>query len=91
MDKEKFRKYAELKVEAKRIEEELDLLAPELKEVMMRTGTDKVETDFGNFTLGEQTRWKYSKAVEELQETEKANGTASRVTSTTLRFTAPKV
>lgn len=90
IDKTLLERYATLKKDEKRIAEELELLSPEIKEMMAREDADKIETSFGNFTLGEQTRWKFSKAVEDLQEKEKANGTAQRVTSTVLRYTAPK-
>ena len=91
IDKKLLERYSNLKFEEKQIAEEIELLAPQIKEMMAANDVDKLESDFGNFTMSETTRWKYSEAVEELQEKEKASGVAKRVISTTLRFTVPKV
>ena len=68
----------------------LEELKPQIVEEMRKVDVDKVETEFGNFSVGQMARWKYSKAVEDLQEKEKATGVASQTVSTVLRFTKPK-
>ena len=90
IDKKKLKEYATLKSEEKRIAERLGELGPEIREAMRANDADKVETDFGSFTLSERGTWQYSPAVEALQEQEKANGTAKKLVSTILRFTATK-
>ena len=80
------KEYANLKATEKATAERLEELKPQIVEEMRKEDADKVNTTFGNFTLGSMTRWKFSKAVEDLQEKEKANGIAQAVTSTVLRF-----
>ena len=88
--KELLQEYAELKAVEKSNTERLDFLKPLIVEEMRKIDADKVETEFGNFTLGSMARWSYSPAVTELQETEKANGKAKQTVSTVLRFTGIK-
>lgn len=90
MDKKQFKEYADLMVQKRAIEEKLEELNPLLKEQISNTGADKVETEFGNFTLGSRTTWKYSDAVASLQEKEKATGVAVAVKSMSLIYKAPK-
>jgi len=90
LDKKKLEEYASLKSEEKRIAERLEQLSPEIREAMRAEDVDKVDTAFGSFTLSERTNWQYSPEVAALQEKEKANGTAKKLVSTILRFTAPK-
>lgn len=90
IDKKLLQEYASLKSDEKRISERLDEISPVIRESMKANGADKVETDFGNFTLSDRSTWQYSPAVADLQEKEKANGTAKKLTSTILRFTIPK-
>ena len=85
--------YAEAKkteAEAKKIIEEL---APKIKEKMLNESIDKMESDFGNFTLKYVPVWKYSdvvveaeKAVDELKQEEKANGKATNIIRNDLVF-----
>ncbi len=91
LDKAMLEKYAVLKANQKMIEAELEELAPQIREAMRASDTDKVNTDFGAFTLSNRTTYKYSQAVTDLQEKEKANGTAKQLVSTVLYFKAPKV
>lgn len=91
LDKAKLQKYAELKAEEKRIAAEIDELKPEIQAAIVASGADKVETDFGNFILKPTVRWKYSPAVEALQEEEKAKGIAQKVETPGLLFKAAKV
>lgn len=84
------RRYAELKTQAKAIEAELEEINPIIKEHMLSQGIDKMPTNIGTFTVSETSRWKFSKAVETLQEEEKRKGIAQKVVITMLKFTAPK-
>ncbi len=90
IDKEVLKEYAHLKSEEKRVTERIKELQPGIQEAMRANGADKVETDFGSFTLSERTTYQYSKAVEDLQEKEKADGTAKKLVSSTLLFKPPK-
>lgn len=88
--KELLQEYAELKGIEKANTERLEILKPLIVEEMRKIDADKVETEFGNFTVGSMTRWQYSPAVTELQEKEKATGQAKQIVSTVLRFTGIK-
>ena len=90
MDKSKFQRYADLMIEKRKIEAELEELNPIIKEQISKEGADKVKTEFGTFTLGTRTTWKYSAAVEKLQEVEKATGIAKKVETTSLIYKTPK-
>ncbi len=91
MNKKIFEEYAGLKAEEKKISDRLEELKPIIVEEMGKEDADKVElAQVGSFTLGTQARWKFSKAVEELQEKEKASGVATQTVSTVLRFTRNK-
>ena len=83
---EKLKKYAELKIMAKALDEQMEELKPSIREHMMSQGIDKLPTTVGTFTLGERTTWKYSKAVDNLQKQEKADGTAQAVKSVVLTY-----
>jgi hypothetical protein len=86
---EKFKRYAELKIQEKAISDELEEIKPLIKEHMLSEGVDKIPTTMGNFILSERTTcWQYSKAVETLQKAEKANRTAKAVKVVTLIFKA---
>lgn len=88
--KELLKEYADLKVSEKATTERLEFLKPLIVEEMRKIDADKVETEFGNFTVGSMTRWQYSPAVTDLQEKEKATGQAKQIVSTVLRFTGIK-
>lgn len=90
MDKAKLKEYADIQLQIRALEKRVDELKPEIKEMLSVSGADKVTTEFGNFTLGSRTTWKYSEDVERLQEKEKAMGIAKSVTSVSLTYTAPK-
>lgn len=90
LDKKILEEYAALKIDEKRVAERIKELQPEIKEAMMAQGADKINMEVGSFTLGSMTRWQYSKAVKDLQEKEKASGTAKQVVSTILYFKQPK-
>jgi hypothetical protein len=88
--KELLQEYAECKVVEKANADRIDELKPLIVEEMRKIDADKVETEFGNFTLGTMARWQYSPSVTNLQEEEKANGKAKQIVSTVLRFTGIK-
>ena len=71
--KAKFRRYEEVKLEIKKLEEEADELKPELIALMPEDMA--VETDLGAFTLKRRTKWVYSsetqKAEAELKDKKK--------------------
>lgn len=83
-------RYAQLKIQERALTAEIEELNPQIKEHLLSQGIDKLPTTLGTFTVSETSRWKYSSAVEKLQELEKATGIAIKVGSTTLRFTPPK-
>lgn len=96
MDKTKLEKYAELKTLEKRVKAEIAELGPVIKTMLADAGADKVESDFGLFTLKSVPVWKYSAAVEEaekkvddLKADEKARGVAVAEPRVDLMFKAP--
>lgn len=98
MEQTPFKKYADLKIQEKRIKAELEQLKPVITAEMSKVGAEKVPSDFGTFTLKPVPVWKYSEAVEKAQEAvdklkeeEKAKGVAVSETRIDLVFTAPKV
>jgi len=95
--RETLKMYADLKMEEARIAKEIDLLKPAVKEAITTIGSDKVESDFGTFTLYPVSVWKYSPAVEKLEKQvdalkaeEKATGKAEATPRYDLKFSAPK-
>jgi len=83
---EKLKRYAELKLEEKRISSELDELKPAIKEHLLGHDIDKLPTNYGTFTIMERNTWEFSDAVARLQKAEKANGTAKAVKAVVLLF-----
>lgn len=95
--KELLRQYAYLKAEEKRITMQLEKLRPLVKDVMVAADAEKIESEFGSFTIKAVSVWKYSPAVEQaeknvekLKEKEKAEGVASCEPRYDLVFTAAK-
>jgi len=94
----KLREYAAVKAEIKRLEKQVEKLGPKIREIVTEhLKSDKVETDFGSFTISTVNVWKYSKAVTDAEEVvdkikaeEKANGVATATPRYDLKFTAPK-
>ncbi len=84
------KRYAELKISTSAAETEMEELKPLIKEHIMKEKVDKLPTSVGTFSLGERSTWKYSPAVEKLQDEEKAKGVAKKVTTTSLLFKPPK-
>jgi hypothetical protein len=97
MNKENFKRYAELKTQAKQIEEEMKLLQPAIIADMEAESSDKVQTPVGNFTFVSRKTWKYTSAVKEaadvvekLKLEEQQSGRATFDEQRTLMFTALK-
>lgn len=93
--KEKFKKYAELKIQEKLLKDELESLKPDIKNHINDSGFDKLESDFGIFSLKLVPVWKFSdkvksalEEVEKLKEQEKADGTAQADMRSDLVFKA---
>lgn len=91
------REYAELKVQEKAIKARIEELAPVALQEVVATGSDKLETQLGNFTIKRVKRWKYSPAVDEaklaldtLKGAEEASGTATFVEVEQLEFRTAK-
>lgn len=84
MNKEQLVRYAIIKRSIKELEEELDILQPEILNGMISEGADVLETEEGNFTLTAKRKYAYpefiAKAEASLKEQKKeaeATGTAT--------------
>ena len=98
MNNKLYEDYASLKLQEKEIEEKLNELKPLILQEFSDAGVDKLETDFGNFTVTNRKTWKYSpkvdeaeKVVDDLKEVEKADGTATAEEKPVLYFKVPTV
>jgi hypothetical protein len=87
---EKLRDYAELKRREKEIAEGIEKLKPEILAYLNEKHVDKLPTTMGTFAVGSKTTWKYSEAVDKLQEKEKAEGVAKQVITNFVKFSPPK-
>lgn len=92
----KLTRYAELKLEIKYLEEEAEKLKKEIMPEVERLGG--VEIPLGKFSIKSLNRWKYTKAVTELEEKvkikkteEEEKGIATLTTSNSLVFTSAKI
>jgi len=97
MEKSLFKQYAALQSKIAALEEEKGMLKEEIVAGLKKESMDKVETNFGKFTIGRSTSWKYSEAVEKIAEKlkltkvkEEQKGIAQPSVSEYLVFTAPK-
>lgn len=63
-----YRQYAALMEQMKLLEEEKETLKASIISELVKEGTDKVETDWGKFTIAGRTSWKYSDKVTALSE-----------------------
>lgn len=98
MDKSKLEAYASLKVQIAELEEEAKKLNPEIVAMMQSEEADKINTEYGSFTLEKKRTYTFSDAVElkrvdlkEMEAKEKADGTASYEENAILKFTKKKV
>ena len=98
MNKEKFKKYAQLKLDAASLKAQIEALAPEILEMIKSGGVDKVKlSNVGIFVVETRKTYVYSNKVKEverscnkLKEEEKATGIAKAIESYTLKFFAKK-
>ncbi len=97
MDKSKLELYASYKTAVAEYEAKMNELKPEIIEMMEKEEAEKVNTDFGTFTLMQNRKWAFSEEVEsvriELKEKEtkeKADGTATYEETPVLKFTSKK-
>ena len=98
MNKSIFVKYAELDANIKALEEERVALKPQVIEEIKKSGAEKVESDFGNFTIASKTTFAYSSKVVEaetklktLKKKEEADGTAKAKVTEFLYFRSPSL
>ncbi len=97
MKKELFQKYSQLKNTIKELQEEVNVLEPELMNEMKESGAEKVESDFGLFTIVPRKAYQYSDVVKSMEtvlkdkkKEEEKNGVAQVSINTSLRYTSKK-
>ena len=97
MKKELFARYAKIEQEFRILEAEKSEVRRLILDDLKKNRLDKVESDYGNFTVGQKTTWVYSPKVLLLQEKlkitqvkEQEKGIAKPNVSEYLLFTRPK-
>lgn len=97
MDKPRLELYASYKIEAAILEKKMEELKPLIIEEMIANEAEKVNTDWGAFTLQQNRKWTFSDEVEgirtELKDKEakeKATGTATYEETPILKFIQKK-
>lgn len=97
MKKTKLQMYAELRAEIKGLETRESDLKMEIVKEMEAESLDKVESDYGNFTIGRRKTWSYSDKVAQIEEklriqrfTEQEKGIAKSSETPYLIFKAVK-
>jgi len=92
-----FQKYAELQLAKRKLEDEIDILKPEVIQEMEDNEMPEHAIDIGKFTLSSNRTWKYPKNIEDIvkvlkeqQEQAKASGTATYEETPKLIFTSSK-
>lgn len=68
MQKDLLKKYALIEEKAKAIEEEKQMLRAEILADMQKNKLDKIESDFGKFTVSSRRTWTYSATIIKLAE-----------------------
>lgn len=68
MDKKLLREYAALEIEYKEIEARRSNLRDAIVQRMVKDKLDKVESDFGMFTVGRRASWTYTDAVKKIED-----------------------
>ena len=68
MDKKTLKRYAEVREAIKELEAKEAEIKSEIVEDMQKNKLDKVESDFGMFTLASRKSWKFSDKVVALEE-----------------------
>jgi len=93
MDKNKLKRYSDLKLQEKALKAQMSILNSEILQMLNDENADKIESDFGVFTLVPKKTWKFSdsidtakKNIKMLQEEEQADGTATYTESHYLMF-----
>ena len=97
MQNKNFERYAQIKLEKKKLEDEEALLNKAILKELEESKTDKVAFSFGKFTKATRTSYKYSEKVQAISERlklaqikEQEKGIAKKVESSYLTFTLPK-
>src|SRR3990167_11263053 len=91
------KRYAELKIEEKKVTAELKDLNPLVREGMESRGLDKQPTSVGDFLILKKKAWKYTEECETLRQAlknkesdEEARGLATFVEKSELQFRVKK-
>lgn len=95
MNPELLKKYADLKVQIKALELEVDAIQPEIMAGIEAQGADEVQTDFGKFIIGKRRTYTYpahlvtaEAAIKESKKEAEATGAATYVEKPYLLFKA---
>jgi len=93
MNEDTLKKYADLKVQIKKLETEADICKTEILESLSNETEAKIERDYGNFTLYQKRTYTYSPElvtliddVKERKTQEEADGTATYTEAHVLTF-----
>lgn len=97
MLKELLKAYADIDLEFKLLEEKKAEAREKILVELKKNELEKVETDFGRFTVAHKTTWKYTDAVAKIADKlkiakakEEQKGLAKPVVSEYLLFTKPE-
>ena len=97
MQKELLKEYVKLETKFKELEEQKKALREEIVQAMRKEKMEKVETDFGSFTICYKSSYAYTDAIKKLEDKvkiakikEQEKGIAEKTTSEYLLFKAPK-
>jgi len=93
MNKDTMELYAKLEEEKRKIEERQAEIKEEALTFLKEAGSDKIESDFGSFTIVARKTWKYSEKIAELdktlktqKKTEETDGTATAEVKESITF-----
>ena len=97
INKENFKKYADIKNKIKALTQDAKLIEAEIKEELVEADVKKVNSDFGTFSVTTRTTWKYTENVDaiknklkEEQKAEQDSGVATSTEASSLMFRAKK-
>lgn len=94
MNKELFKTYADLNDQMTKLKEVMDLTRQQIMDEMETADVDKIESDFGSFSVFTKTTVKYNNEVTEeikkIQGKAKKDGKYESVETNVLRFTKAK-
>lgn len=68
MEQTKYKQYADIKLQIRFLEERAEELNKEIVADMQDNKVEKVETEFGKFTICTKKTWKFSPKVKSLEE-----------------------